>query len=41
MHYCGIDVAMTSSYIYSTDAQGHKKASGETPTKAGVQHQRE
>ena len=32
MNYCGIDVATKSSYIYITDAQGRKKASGEIPT---------
>jgi len=32
MNYCGIEVAMKSSYIYITDARGRKKASGEIPT---------
>ena len=32
MNYCGIDVAMKSSYLYITDGKGRKKASGEIPT---------
>jgi len=32
MNYCGIDVAMKSSYLYITDEKGRKKASGEIPT---------
>ncbi len=32
MDYCGIDVAMKSSYLYITDAKGRKKSSGEIPT---------
>jgi|GEM_PF-5523671 len=32
MNYCGIDVAMKSSYLYITDDRGHKKTSGEIPT---------
>jgi transposase len=40
MYYCGIDIAMKSSYIYITDRRGHKKTSGEIPTKAGVLRQR-
>ena len=32
MFYCGLDIAMTSSYIYITDAQGRKKTSGEVAT---------
>jgi len=32
MFYCGLDVAMKSSYVYITDSQGRKKASGEVPT---------
>ena len=35
MYYCGIDIAMKSSYIYITDSQGRKKTSGEIPTTAG------
>jgi transposase len=30
--YCGLDVAMKSSYVYITDAQGQKKAGGEVAT---------
>jgi len=40
MNYCGIDIAMKSSYIYITDSKGRKKTSGEIPTKAGVFRQR-
>jgi transposase len=40
MNYCGIDIAMKSSYIYITDSRGRKKTSGEIPTKAGVLRQR-
>ncbi len=40
MNYCGIDIAMKSSYIYITDRQGRKKTSGEIPTKSGVFRQR-
>ena len=40
MYYCGIDIAMKSSYIYITDNQGRKKTSGEIPTKASVFRQR-
>lgn len=32
MIYCGIDVALKSSYLYLTDAQGKKIAAGEIPT---------
>jgi len=32
MYYCGIDVAMKSSYIFITDEKGSKKLSGEMPT---------
>jgi transposase len=32
MFYCGLDVAMKSSYVYITDSQGRKKSSGEVPT---------
>jgi len=32
MNYCGIDIAMKSSYLYITDARGRKKASGEVST---------
>jgi transposase len=34
MNYCGIDVAMKSSYLYITDGQGHLKGKGEVPTTA-------
>jgi transposase len=40
MYYCGIDIAMKSSYIYITDSRGRKKTSGEIPTTAGVFRQR-
>lgn len=40
MYYCGIDIAMKSSYIYITDGQGRKKSSGEIATKASVLRQR-
>lgn len=40
MYYCGIDIAMKSSYIYITDNQGHKKTSGQIPTTADVFRQR-
>jgi transposase len=32
MFYCGLDVAMKSSYVYITDSQGRKKTSGEVAT---------
>jgi len=32
MNYCGMDVAMKSSYIYITDSQGRKRTAGEVPT---------
>ena len=32
MNYCGIDIAMKSSYIYITDQHGSKKTSGEIET---------
>jgi len=34
MNYCGIDVAMKSSYLYITDGQGHLRGKGELPTTA-------
>jgi len=34
MNYCGIDVAMKSSYIYITDGDGRIKSKGELPTTA-------
>ena len=40
MYYCGIDIAMKSSYIYITDSRGRKKNSGEIPTTASVLRQR-
>jgi transposase len=40
MNYCGIDIAMKSSYIYITDSRGHKKTSGEIPTTASAFRQR-
>lgn len=40
MNYCGMDIAMKSSYIYITDSHGRKKTSGEIPTRAGVLRQR-
>jgi len=40
MNYCGIDIAMKSSYIYITDNKGQKKTSGEILTKASVLRQR-
>lgn len=39
MNYCGIDVAMASSYVYITDSQGRKKSSGEIlTTPEAVEH---
>ncbi|MFQ6099357.1 MAG: transposase [Armatimonadota bacterium] len=35
MNYCGIDVAMKSSYLYITDGQGRIRGKGELPTTAG------
>lgn len=32
MFYCGLDIAMKSSYLYITDSQGRKKSSGEVAT---------
>jgi transposase len=32
MNYCGIDVAMKSSYLYITDGRGRRKAAGEIAT---------
>ena len=32
MFYCGLDVALKSSYLYITDAQGRKKAAGQVAT---------
>jgi len=40
MYYCGIDIAMKSSYIYITDKQGRKKSSGQIPTRAESFRQR-
>ena len=40
MYYCGIDIAMKSSYIYITEKQGRKKTSGEIPTRADAFRQR-
>ena len=40
MNYCGIDVAMRSSYLYITDAQGRKEAAGEVPTTYGALRRR-
>lgn len=40
MYYCGIDIAMKSSYIYITDNQGRKKSSGEISTTAEAFRQR-
>jgi len=34
MYYCGIDVAMKSSYLYITDSAGRIKGKGELPTTA-------
>ncbi len=36
MFYCGLDVAMKSSYVYITDAQGRKQASGPVTTEKAV-----
>jgi transposase len=40
MNYCGLDVAMKSSYLYITDGTGRKLTSGEIPTAADVLRQR-
>lgn len=40
MYYCGIDIAMKSSYVYITDGRGRKKNSGEIPTTASMFRQR-
>ena len=40
MNYCGLDVAMKSSYLYITDRTGHKRRSGEIPTTAEALRQR-
>jgi len=40
MNYCGLDVAMKSSYLYITDGKGRKLASGEIPTAADMLRQR-
>lgn len=32
MFYCGLDVALKSSYLYLTDAEGRKKTGGEVAT---------
>ena len=40
MYYCGIDIAMKSSYIYITDNQGRKKSCGEIRTTAEAFRQR-
>jgi transposase len=40
MNYCGLDVAMKSSYLYITDGTGRKLTSGEMPTAAGALRQR-
>jgi len=34
MNYCGMDVAMKSSYLYISDAQGRLKAKGQLPSRA-------
>ncbi len=36
MFYCGLDVAVMSSYLYIVDAQGRKVASGEVETSAAA-----
>ena len=40
MFYCGLDVAMKSSYIYIMDSQGRKKSSGEVATTRSALTQR-
>lgn len=40
MNYCGLDVAMKSSYLYITDHAGRKRTCGEVPTTAGSLRQR-
>ena len=40
MNYCGLDVAMKSSYLYLTDRWGRKLTSGEIPTTAAALRQR-
>lgn len=36
MDYCGIDIAMSSSYLYITDSRGRKKTAGEIQTDRAV-----
>ena len=39
MYYCGLDVALSSSYLYLTDEKGRKQAAGEIPTSyLGLRH---
>lgn len=40
MFYCGLDVAMKSSYLYITDSRGRKKAAGEVATEKAALTQR-
>jgi transposase len=40
MFYCGLDLAMKSSYVYLTDAQGQKRLSGPVDTTATALTQR-
>jgi transposase len=40
MFYCGLDVAMKSSYVYITDSRGRKKSSGEVGTTKAALTQR-
>ncbi len=40
MFYCGLDVALKSSYVYITDAQGRKQAAGEVATERAALTQR-
>jgi transposase len=40
MFYCGLDVAMKSSYLYITDSRGRKQASGEVATEKAALRER-
>lgn len=40
MYYCGLDVAMKSSYLYLTNQTGRKLTAGEIPTTADALQQR-
>jgi transposase len=40
MFYCGLDIALKSSYVYITESDGRKRCSGEVPTEKDALTQR-